>query len=120
MIPVSVATRKRSFGELRGEVDHPLGREDVRAPVAERHALARAAALGMDEQLGVRCLRLPALDVLRPDAGVDVALAEPDPELAARHLLEPEAEEHVGQEQDLAGPRGSTRSRHFAFPDVQQ
>ena len=33
--------------------------------------------------------------------GVDVALAEPDRQLAAGHLLEPEAEVHVRQEEDL-------------------
>ena len=41
-------------------------------------ALARAAALGVDEQLGVGRLVLPALDVGRPDARVHVALAHPD------------------------------------------
>jgi hypothetical protein len=84
-----------------GEVDHLLGREDLRPLVAERHRLARAAALGMDEQLGVGRFRLPALDVGRADARVDVALPEPDRELPAGHLLEPEAEVHVRQEQDL-------------------
>ena len=39
--------------------------------------------------------------VARPDARVDVTLAEPDRQLAAGHLLEPEAEEHVREEQDL-------------------
>src|SRR5439155_1596173 len=68
----------------------------------ERHALARAAALRVDEQLGVRRLSLPALDVGRTDAGVDVAFPEPDGQLSTRHALEPDAEEHVGQEEDLA------------------
>ncbi len=44
---------------------------------------------------------MPALDVLRADARVDVALAHPHHQLAARDLLEPETEEEVGQEQDL-------------------
>ena len=82
-------------------VDHLLGREDLRALVAERHRLARAAALRMYEQLGVGSLVLPALDVGRPDSRVHVALAEPDRQLAAGHLLEPEAEVHVRQEKDL-------------------
>ena len=55
----------------------------------------------MDEELGVGRLRLHALDVTRPDAGVDVALAHPDPQLSARDLLEPEAEVHVRKEEDL-------------------
>src|SRR6266511_658821 len=74
-----------------GEVDHPLGRENVRALVAEGHALAGAAALGVDEQLGVRRLTLPALDVRRADAGVNVALPHPDIQLAPRHPLQPDA-----------------------------
>ena len=45
---------------------------------------------------------LPALDVLAPDAGVHVALAEPDAQLAAGDPLQPQAEVEVGQEQDLA------------------
>ena len=83
-------------------VDHALGREDVRPLVGERHRLAGAAALGMDEQLRVgssRCQRsmssgrMPAWTWHSP---------EPDVQLAPRDLLEPETEEHVGQEQDLA------------------
>ena len=109
-MPVSVATTKRSLRRAAREVDHPLGREDVGALVRERHRLARAAALGMDEQLGVGRLGLPALDVGGPDAGVDVALAEPDPQLAAGHPLEPEAEVEVGQEEDL--PVGRDRLDH--------
>jgi len=41
-------------------------------------------------------------DVVRPDAGVHVALARPHLHLAARHALEVRAQEHVGEEQDLA------------------
>ena len=85
-----------------GEVDHRLGREDVRAVVPERHRLARAAAFRVDEQLGVGRVGLPALDVRGTDAGVNVAFAEPDLQLAPGDALEPEAEVHVGQEQDLA------------------
>src|SRR6266542_4067068 len=90
------------LGRGLGEAHHPLGRENVRAVVAEGHALARAPALGMHEQLGVRRLGLPALDVLRADPCVHVALAQPDRELAAGDPLQPDAEEHVGQEEDLA------------------
>ena len=56
-------------------------------------------------------LFLPALDVARPDPGVDVALAHPDPERAAGHLLEPEAEVHVRQEQDLGVSRDRVDDR---------
>ena len=118
-IPVSVATRKRPFGECLREADHPLGREDVRALVSERHALARAAALGMHEQLGVGRVGLPALDVVRPDAGVDVALAHPDRQLAAGDPLDPDPEEQVRQEEDL-GSSGIASTTAFALPDVQQ
>src|SRR6266508_199563 len=59
----------------------------------------------MDEQLGVGCFGLPALDVRRPDARVDVALAHPDVQLPARDLLEPEPEVQIRQEQDLAVAR---------------
>jgi hypothetical protein len=83
------------------EVDHLLGREDLRSLVPERHRLARTAAFRVDEQLCVGRLGLPALDVRGPDAGVDVALAQPDRQLASGHLLEPEAEVHVRQEEDL-------------------
>ncbi len=82
-------------------VDHLLGREDVRPVVRERHRLARAAALRVDEQLRIRCLLRPAVDVGGTDAGMDVAFAHPDLELAAGHLLEPEPEVHVGEEEDL-------------------
>ena len=53
----------------------PLGIWLERVTGRECHALARAAAR-------VGCLALPALDVLRADAGVDVALAEPDAQLS--------------------------------------
>ena len=74
----------------------------MRAVVTEGHALAGAAALRVDQQLGVGSLVLPALDVRRPDARMDVALAHPDRELATRDALDPEPEVQVGQEQDLA------------------
>src|SRR4029077_10959836 len=79
-----------------------LGREDLGAVVRERHRLAGTAALGMHEQLGIWRLGLPTLDVRRPDAGMDVALPEPDRQLAPGDTLEPEPEVHVRQEEDLA------------------
>ena len=109
MIPVSVPMRKRSFSDDLRELDHPFRREDVRLLVPERHHLARAAALRVDEELGVGRLCLPARDVLRADPRVHVALAHPDAQLATRDLLEPEPEEHVGAEQDLRVLRESTR-----------
>ena len=120
MIPVSVAMRKRCFGERCAKSTIcSVERMCVRS-FAERHRLARAAALGMDEQLRVRGLRLPALDVGGPDAGVHVALADPDRQLAAGHPLEPEAEVEVRQEEDLLVGAGSPRSPALALPDVQQ
>ena len=53
---------------------------------------------------------LPALDVGGADAGVDVALAEPDRQLAAGHALEPEAEVHVRAGTGSPGRPGSPRS----------
>src|SRR5438067_1650372 len=47
-------------------------------------------------------MRVPgALDVRRPDAGVDVALADPDVHALAGHALDVGAEEHVRAEEDL-------------------
>src|SRR5207248_9311478 len=90
------------FRRRLGEVDHPLGREDVRSVIAEGHALARTAAFRMDEKLCVGCLALPSLDVVGADTGMDVALPEPDGELAPRDALEPDPEKHVREKQDLA------------------
>ena len=120
MMPDLRRDREVALGRLLGEVDHLLGREDVRARVGVRHRLAGAAALGMHEQLGVGIVVVPALDVLGPDAGVHVALAHPEHQLAPGHLLEPEPEEEVGQEEDLliGGDRLDHRSR--ALPEVQQ
>ena len=119
-MPVSVATRKRFFGELPRVVDHLLGREDLRAPVGERHRLARAAALGMDEQLGVRRVAMPALDVGGADAGVHVAFAHPDRQRAARLVLQPEAEVHVRAGTGSPVPAGIASITCFALPEVQQ
>ena len=55
----------------------------------------------MDEQLRIGRLALPALDVGGPDAGVHVALAQPDGQLPPGDALEPQPEVHVRQEQDL-------------------
>ncbi len=87
---------------LPGVADHALGRQDVGPVVGERHRLAGATALGMDQQVRGRVLRRHPVDVLGPDAGMDVALAHPDGQLATRDPLQPEAQEHVRQEQDLA------------------
>ena len=65
------------------------------------HDLGRAAALGVDQELGARVLVAHARDVRRADAGVDVALAVPDVHPAAGHALDVCAEPHVGPEQDL-------------------
>ena len=87
--------------------NHALGAEDVcavRVDVAARlevHALAGAAAFWMDEQVRIAVLAASAIDVVRPDARVNVALSRPDVHGAASHLLEVGAEKHVGQEQDL-------------------
>src|SRR5512133_3170265 len=86
---------------VRGEVDHSLGREDVSPVVTEGHALAGTPALGVDEQLGVGRLVLPALDVGGTDTGVDVAFAQPDGQLSPGNPLEPDPEEHVREKQDL-------------------
>ncbi len=88
--------------------------------VAEGHALARAAALGVDEELGVGRLGLPALDVRGADAGVDVALAHPDVELAAGDLLEPDAEDRGPGRKRISWSSGMASMIAFAFPDVQQ
>ena len=74
----------------------------MRPAVPEGHALARTAALGVDEELRVGRLVLPALDVGRADAGVHVALPHPDVQLAAGDALEPDPQVHVRKEQDLA------------------
>jgi len=55
----------------------------------------------MDQELGARVLGAEVLDVLRRDAGVDVAFAHPDLERAAGRALDERAEPHVGAEQHL-------------------
>ena len=83
----------------RGEHVHALG-----VDVAGGHVLhdrGRAAALGMDEEVGARMLGARARDVGGTDAGVDVALAIPHVERSPDHLLDVGAEEHVGPEEDL-------------------
>ncbi len=87
---------------LAGVSDHALGRQDVGPVVGERHRLAGAAALGVDQQVGGRVLGRHPVDVLGPDARMDVALAHPDGQLAAGDPFQPQAQEHVRQEQDLA------------------
>ena len=81
----------------------------------------RAAALGVDEQLGVGLGLTRSLQVGAVDAGVHVALAHPDVHvLAASDALHVRAEELVGAEQDrpVLGDRLATTST--AFDDVQQ
>ena len=73
------------------------------------HRLGRAAALGVDQELGLGMLGAGLGDVVRADAGVDVALAVPDVEaVAALGILEQAglaldegAQPHVGAEEDL-------------------
>ena len=65
------------------------------------HHRGRAAALGVDEEVGAGMRGAHRRDVARADAGVDVALAVPHVHRAARALLDVGAEEHVGAEQDL-------------------
>ena len=75
-----------------------------RVDVAGRHVLhhaGRAAALRVDQELGVRVRGARRGDVRGPDPGVDVALAVPDVHPPAELALDVGAEEHVGAEQDL-------------------
>ena len=91
-------------------VDRIFVRVSGTTPAPTRYSGARrAAALGVDEQLGVGVLGDPGLEVGAVDAGVDVALAEPDVHvLAAQLALHVGAEELVGAEQHLGvgGDRG--------------
>ena len=61
----------------------------------------RAAALGVDEEVGAGVLGADALDVARADARVHVALAVPDVHRPPDALLDVGAEEHVRAEEDL-------------------
>jgi hypothetical protein len=51
---------------------------------------------------------------------MDVALAEPDVELAAGHALQPQAQEHVRQEEDLLVGRDTASMTARALLEVQQ
>ena len=93
---------------VAGGVDHAAGRQDLRAGLghdAGRHEVERARgapALGVHEQLGVRMLGDPGLQLGAVDAGVDVALAHPDVHVVATgEALHVGAEELVGAEQDV-------------------
>ena len=79
-----------------------MGRLRRQAAAAVRpDELAGAAALGVDEHLRARVGRLARQHLRRADAGVDVALAHPELHVVApERLLEPGAEEDVGQEED--------------------
>jgi len=73
------------------------------------HRLGRAAALGVDQELGLRVLGSGSLDVLGANPGVHVALAVPDVEAGptvgvvaqSRLTLDESTEPHVGPEEDL-------------------
>ncbi len=99
--------RRRAGRGARGVAHHPARREHVHAlgaDVAGGHVLhhrGRAAALGVDQEVGARVGVAHRGDVARADAGVDVALAVPDAHLAADRLLDVGAEEHVRAEEDL-------------------
>ena len=95
------------------------------------HRLGRAAALGVDQELGVGVLGARAGDVVGADPGVDVALAVPDVEAGvalgvvdeAGLALDERAQPHVGAEEDLGlgavlGQMCSTTAT--AFEEVQQ
>ncbi len=110
-MPVSVATMKVSASDSRAWVEHAAGGEHVGVlgvHVAGGHVLhdrRRAAALGVDQELGARVGRAHVGDVGGPDAGVHVALAGPHVHAPAGDLLDVGAQEHVGAEQDLGvGP----------------
>ena len=66
------------------------------------HHAGRAAALGVDQEVGAGVRGAHRRDVGRADPGVDVALAVPDVQSTAERALDVGAEEHVGPEQDLA------------------
>ena len=96
------------------------------------HRLGRAAALGVDQELGLGMFGAGAGDVLRADAGVHVALAVPDVEAGAALgiavqaglALDEGTQPHVGAEEDLglgrrARPR-CARQPATAFEEVQQ
>ena len=100
-------------------LQHPRGREHVDALGVDvaggdvLHRLGRAAALGVDQELGLGVLGPGAGDVVGADPGVDVALAVPDVEAGAALgvvdeaglALDEGAEPHVGAEEDLGlGP----------------
>ena len=110
-MPVSVAIEEALLRRGLREADHALGREDVRPAVRERHALARAAALGVDEQLGVG--RVVAASARCPPGGCPRGRGtRPARSLSLRpgDPLEPDAEEHVRAGTGSRGRPGSPRS----------
>ena len=88
-------------------LEHAAGGEHVGVlgvDVARGHVLhdrGRAAALGVDQELGARVGLTHVGDVAGPDARVHVALAGPDVHPPPGDLLDVGAEEHVGAEEDL-------------------
>ena len=92
---------------LGHRADHPLRRGDVqslRPDVAPAHLvdeLARAAALRMHQDLGVRVLLARGVERLGADPLVHVALAQPHLDPPVRpHPAHVGAEEEVGEEED--------------------
>ena len=120
-IPVSVATRKRCFGDCLRELDHALGREDVRAAVRRtpspgsrsRTRGGRAARRRAPRPASARCRRAGS----RRGRGT-----RPSRSCSLRpgHALEPEAEVHVRAGRGSPGRPGSPRSPPSRCPDVQQ
>ena len=109
MIPVSVAMMKREVGcsvtaRIMPSVDamvRPSGLMSPRPDLVDE--LARAAALGVDQDLGVGVALPRRVEGLAPDAPVHVALAHPDLDPAVRpHPARVGAEEEVGEEEDAA------------------
>ena len=70
----------------------------ARSEVGQEAELARRDYAQVDARPALHHLR----HVVRPDAGVDVALARPDLHLPAGDALEVGPQEHVGEEEDVA------------------
>ena len=106
-MPVSVATSAVLASSSLGEAHHALGREEVGllgidvAAGDVLHDLGGAAALGVDQEVHLGVLLAQLVDRRGPDAGVHVALAVPDLQIAAGLLGDVGAEPHVRAEQDL-------------------